>query len=96
LTIELNNTLKKNIWLFYSDAWHPGWKAFVNKDLVNIYKANLGYKAILLKPGNNLIEFRFYSKFLAAIFLLFSLNSLFWIGFILRETRKICADKTLG
>lgn len=95
LVIELNNTLQKNIWLFYSDAWHPRWKAFVNKNPSTIYKANLGYKALLLKPGNNLVEFKFFSKFLAGIFFIFSLNSLFWICFILRETGNICRDKPL-
>ena len=95
LVIQLNNTLQNNIWLFYSDAWHPEWKAFVNEEPTPIYKANLGYKAISLKPGNNLIQFRFYSIFLAGIFFLFSLNSLFWIGFILWETKNICFNKPL-
>lgn len=44
------------VWLFYADAWHPDWNAAVNGQTVPVAKANIGFKAIPLKPGLNSIE----------------------------------------
>ncbi|MBV8716512.1 MAG: hypothetical protein JOZ65_15720 [Chloroflexi bacterium] len=45
--------------LYYADGWHPEWHATVNGTPVAIAEANLGYKAIVVPPGNSIVEFRF-------------------------------------
>jgi hypothetical protein len=50
--------------LIWSDAWHPGWKAWINGESSIVYKANHHFKAIELpKAGNHVIEFRFLPVF---------------------------------
>jgi hypothetical protein len=46
-------------WLYYADAWHPGWKAMVNNVPVPVAQANLAFKAIRLEGGLNKIKFFF-------------------------------------
>ncbi|MFQ5428208.1 MAG: hypothetical protein ACE5EZ_04415 [Thermodesulfobacteriota bacterium] len=46
-------------WLYYADAWHPDWKAFVNQRQVPIARANMAFKAIKLEGGENDVEFVF-------------------------------------
>jgi len=38
-------------WLYYADAWHSGWRAFVNGKETEIKKANTAFKAIALPAG---------------------------------------------
>jgi hypothetical protein len=40
-------------WLVVSDTWYPGWRARVNGNSREIYKANYLFQAILLEAGNN-------------------------------------------
>jgi hypothetical protein len=46
-------------WLYYADAFHPGWKAWVNGRKTEIFRANMAFKAIPLAEGHNLIELKF-------------------------------------
>jgi hypothetical protein len=59
LAIGVNNPSDKNVWMLYSDVWHPKWKVKVNDVEDRVYKADLGYKAVYLKPGKNSIYFYF-------------------------------------
>ena len=45
--------------LYYSDAWHPKWRATVNGVPTPVMKANLAYKAVTLPPGESRVIFRF-------------------------------------
>lgn len=42
--------------LYFADAWHPRWRAKVDGIDVPIYRANLGFKAIYLRGGQNFIS----------------------------------------
>jgi len=42
-----------------SDAWYPGWKAFVNNKPAQIYRANGMFRAVVLVEGLNKIIFRY-------------------------------------
>lgn len=48
-------------WLIYSDAYHPSWSAKVNGESRSIERAYLGFKAVRLDPGENVVEFQFRS-----------------------------------
>jgi len=69
----------ESAWLLYSDTWHPAWKATVNDQNVTVFKANLAYKAVALSKGPNLVNFTFHSRVLSILYLLFGINSFFWL-----------------
>ena len=46
-------------WLFFSDTYYPGWKAFVDKKPVEIHKANYAFKAVHLTPGSHEVLWRY-------------------------------------
>ena len=81
LEVSVNNP-NNPAWMFYSDVWHPFWKAKVNGRPVKVFKANLAYKAIPLVKGQNKIHFYFKSNFIAFLHYIIGFNSLFWLGFI--------------
>lgn len=43
--------------LFISDAWFPGWKAYVDGEEVKIYRANYAFRAIVLPAGEHSVRF---------------------------------------
>jgi len=72
-------------WLYYADAWHRGWRAFLHGKEIEVFKANLGFKAILLPAGTHPVKFVFFdgwrgiaSYLIAVIGILFAL-SLLWV-----------------
>ena len=89
LRLIVNNPKRKSVWLFYSDVWHPFWKVKVNGKNTEVFKANLAYKAIRLKPGLNKVHFYFNSPVLVFIQKFFGLSALFWLGFVVLLTIKI-------
>ncbi len=87
ITTDTGNN--KPAWLFYSDVWHPLWRATVNGKKTPVYRANLAYKVIKLEPGLNKVHFCFKSKWISFFHFVFSLNALFWFGFIIYTTGKM-------
>ena len=49
----------KPCWLFLSEIYYPGWKAFVDGKERKVYRANYMFRAIEMKPGDNTVEFYF-------------------------------------
>jgi hypothetical protein len=49
-------------WLYYADAWHPGWHAIVNGEIIPIAQANIAFKAIFLEKGTNKVRFVYNNK----------------------------------
>lgn len=45
--------------LFLSDAYYPGWKAYINQQETKIYRADYAFRALVLPAGENTIEFRY-------------------------------------
>jgi hypothetical protein len=84
ITIETNSA--GNNLLFLSDAYYPGWNAYVDGAEKQIYRADYAFRAIIVPQGKHKIEFiykpmSFYSGALFASFgllaiLIFSL--VFW------------------
>ena len=77
--------LREKGWLYYSDSWHPFWRAEVNGKPTQVYAANMGYKAIALEPGHNEVRFEFYSSILRWAHFLLSLQGIGWCVFFCSE-----------
>jgi len=45
--------------LYYADAWHPKWYAFVNGEQAPILRANFAYKAVVIPPGRSIVKLSF-------------------------------------
>lgn len=57
--ISINVTTDVNKLLFLSDAYYPGWKAYVNEKEVKIYRADYAFRAVVVPPGHSLIKFTY-------------------------------------
>ena len=57
--LVLRAQAEKQCFLILLDAYHPGWKAWVNGKPSKVYPANYLFRAVLLEPGDNIVEFRF-------------------------------------
>lgn len=60
IDMELNVPAGGQYYLYYSDGYHPGWHAQINGKPVKVYQANLAFKAVELKPGQNKVSFRYF------------------------------------
>lgn len=54
---KVNVEAAQNGFLFVSDAWFPGWKAFIDGKETKIYRANFAFRAIELTKGNHTVNF---------------------------------------
>ncbi|MDP2652871.1 MAG: hypothetical protein Q8Q08_02445 [Candidatus Omnitrophota bacterium] len=81
--VTVRNPSPGPAWMMYSDVWHPWWKAFVNGDEVPVYRANLAYKAVKLKPGENHVKFYFHSGILEWLLRGMGWQALAWVLLVL-------------
>ncbi len=45
--------------LVLTDAWHPGWRATVDGQPVDVLRVNLGLRGVALPPGPHQVAFEF-------------------------------------
>lgn len=45
--------------LFHSDSYDVGWQGFIDDKQVNIYRAQLAFKAVVVPPGDHLVWFEY-------------------------------------
>ncbi|OPY71289.1 MAG: Bacterial membrane protein YfhO [Syntrophorhabdus sp. PtaU1.Bin002] len=45
--------------LYVSDTFYPGWKAYVDGKETKIYRANLAFRAVPAPKGNHTVSFRY-------------------------------------
>jgi len=64
-------------WLYYADAYHPDWRAYIDNVRAEIVEANYAFKALQLPQGNHVVEFRFDSRLIFKLFCLINI-----IGFL--------------
>ncbi len=57
---EIDVREPKGAWLFYSDAYHPGWRAYLDNVRIPIYKAHTAFKAVFVPPGRHEVRFLFF------------------------------------
>ncbi|MFH0775358.1 MAG: YfhO family protein [bacterium] len=48
--------------LFLSDTYYPGWKAYLDGKETKIYRANYYFRAVQVKEGKHRVEFRYFPK----------------------------------
>ncbi|MBI4549747.1 MAG: hypothetical protein HY714_02350 [Candidatus Omnitrophica bacterium] len=87
LVVRADTGPRKSIWIYYSDIWHPGWRASVNGRPAPVWRANLGYKAVRLEPGANEIHFYFSQPGIALAQTGCALLAGFWIVVILKSIK---------
>lgn len=87
--IVLHTQTDNDAFLYLSDTWYPGWKAYVDKEEKEIYRANLTFRAIKLPKGNHEIIFKYkpMSFYIGAILTL--LGILLSIGLVLKYKKLI-------
>ncbi len=89
LAAEVNVIPPGGAWLYYADAYHPGWKAWINGKRVPVARANLGFKALRLEAGRQNVRLYFFDGPKAAASWLVALSgvliSLIMTGVTLKE-----------
>ena len=84
----------RGAWLYYADAYHPGWKATVNGLPAPVVRANVAFKAVWLNAGDNQVRLVYsdgwrgwasaalaWSSLLFAAYLVVSMLQITWRDF---------------
>jgi len=58
LQVDVKNS--GGTWLYYADAYHPGWRASANGISLPISQVNLAFKAVKLSEGKHDVQFSFF------------------------------------
>ena len=82
--IELRCESEKDAYLYVTDTFYPGWKAFIDGMETKIYRANLAFRAIRVQHGRHEIVF----KYVPVSFYAGLLFTIFGIIFLLYLIRK--------
>lgn len=85
--IVINTRDQKEQLLFLSDAYYPGWKAYVDRVEKKIYRANYAFRAVLIPAGIHTVIFSYQpqSFFLGIKMTIISLIVLLTSAFILAK-----------
>src|SRR5262249_22425913 len=83
LVVSVTNTAGDGTWMSYADVWHPSSRATGNGKPVQIYRAQMAYKAVPLDRGENVVSFEFDSSRFDVLAALFAANAAMWIAIVL-------------
>jgi hypothetical protein len=61
LEAEADVTYPKGAWLYYVDAWHPGWHASVDGKQTAVNHANVGFKAVFVPHGRHRVKLYYWN-----------------------------------
>jgi uncharacterized membrane protein YfhO len=56
-SVALTCSSENDAFLYVSDAYYPGWKAYIDGKEVSIYRANLAFRAIYVPKGFHAVVF---------------------------------------
>jgi hypothetical protein len=59
IEMTVNNNSKCDGWLLYLDAYAPDWKAYIDGKETNIYRGNIGFKAVQVSPGKHNVQMKY-------------------------------------
>jgi uncharacterized membrane protein YfhO len=72
--------------LVVSDAYDPGWKAYVNGKESPIYRANYAFRAVLVPQGSSTVTFHYApSGFWESVFISVMIIVILGVGLIVRK-----------
>ena len=54
-----NVSTPQNGYLFVSDAYYPGWHAYLNQQPTELYRANIAFRAVYLPAGTHTVSFKY-------------------------------------
>jgi len=89
LKMIVNVPDKNGVWLYYADAFHPAWKAFINDKPTFIAQANVGFKAIKLEQGVNQVKIIYDNKKVKFSYYIIIIASLIFVIVVFYELYKI-------
>lgn len=88
--LTLDRPTKGKAWLYYSDAWHPFWRATVNGQEQTVERAFGAFKAVQIPSGRSEVEFIYESPLdTLLIKLLWGISCLFAVGFLAVSFRAL-------
>jgi hypothetical protein len=97
-SVEVSVKTTSNCLLFISDAYFPGWEAFVDGAKSFLYRADYSFRAVQVPKGTHKIEFVYnplsvtygaYTSLSTALLVLFALG---WAEMLRRKRRNVRAD----
>lgn len=63
-TVMMRVFAEKKSLLFFSDAFYPGWNAYVNGEKVKIYRADYAFRSVVVPKGQSDVRFIYEDWFL--------------------------------
>jgi hypothetical protein len=57
--VEIETRHTNGGYLVLAEAWHPWWRASIDNEPVNIYRADLVWRAVIVPPGSHVVRFKF-------------------------------------
>jgi hypothetical protein len=58
-SIKLKTHFEKEKFLVYTDSFHSDWKATINGHKIDVYRANIAFKGVVVPAGENVIVLRY-------------------------------------
>jgi uncharacterized membrane protein YfhO len=100
--IEMDVNASGNNFLFFGDTYFPvGWNALIDGNETKIYRANHGFRGIVVPEGKHKIEFTYLpSSFVISKYLSLSLSSITLLGLIIgivvnfRKKKNITSEQS--
>lgn len=83
--VEMKAEAANPSWLYFSDTYYPGWKAWVDDKLVKVYRANYAFRSLFVPPGSHRIVWRYVPRFFAVGLALSLLSALLILTAFLRN-----------
>lgn len=96
LSLEVEIPEGSGAWLYYADAFHPGWEAYVNGKSRPVVQANIAFKAVFLDPGKSSIELFFKNEPAKSIGLFLIISGIIFTATVLLIMLKMCFSYTTG
>lgn len=93
LDLEVAVDRSGGAWLYYADAYHPGWHAYADGKEIPVARANLAFKAVFLEKGSHEVSFVYWNglKSLAGYGIALS-GILFFTGMVFFGMVKIMSE----
>jgi len=95
LTVLIDSTSEG--WFYINDVWYPGWKAWVNGEETQVYRANGTFRAVRVPSGQHTVFMQYESSYLNLGIWIAAITWLMIISFstrskLLRVKRRVRED----